>query len=321
MLKNAILSFNKQFEYHPEIVNQEKLTSYSSYVVVGMGGSHLAADLIKMWNPYRSIYIHENYDLPKLPDALLKQSLIIADSYSGNTEEVIDVFTDAEEKDLSLAAISIGGQLIEHAKKEKIPFIQLPDTHIQPRSALGYSTIALLALMNDQETLPEILALSTALEPEACEPVGKKIAESLQGRIPLIYSSTKNKAIAYNWKIKFNENSKIPAFYNIFPELNHNEMTGFDVVEATKPLSQPFTVIMLRDSDDDGHIQKRMDITKKLYQARGVSVIESEITGNNQYHKTFTSLLTADWVSLHLAEQYGVESEQVPMVEEFKKMI
>ncbi len=130
-----------------------------------------------------------------------------------------------------------------------------------------------------------------------------------------------NEAIAYNWKIKFNETGKIPAFYNIFSELNHNEMTGFDVKDVTKDLSKNFTFILLKDNADDERIQKRMRILKKLYEDRGLSVIEIELQGDTAFQKIFSSIILADFAAYYTAMGYGLDPEQVPMVEEFKKLV
>jgi len=110
----------------------------------------------------------------------------------------------------------------------------------------------------------------------------------------VIYSSKRNVAVAYNWKIKFNETGKIPAFYNVFPELNHNEMTGLDVREATKELSKNFHFIFLKDETDHPKIQTRMDITKKLYEDRGLAVEILQLQGNDIFHKIFSTLFFCD---------------------------
>lgn len=315
----AIKNFSEQFSYQPEIINSEKLTSYNWYVLVGMGGSHLAADILKVYNPALPMTIREDYGLPFTPE-MLKNSLVILSSYSGNTEEVIDAYQIAKKEGIAIAAISVGGKLIEMAKEDGIPYIQLPATGIQPRSALGFSLKALMALMKEEKGLEELEKLSN-MKPQDFEDQGKSIAKIIKGKVPVIYSSRTNRAIAYNWKIKFNETGKIPAFYNVFPELNHNEMTGFDPVEKTKKLSENFCFIMLRDPKDDLRVQKRMEVTKKLFENRGLSVIDVNVEANGLFDKIFASLILADWAAYHIAITNGAEPEQVPMVEEFKKLI
>lgn len=317
----AIKNFNKQFEYDPKIENEEKLGKYGRFVVTGMGGSHLAADLLKAWDYRVEIKVYSNYGLPNMSNDVLKSSLVIVSSYSGNTEEIIESFKEAQKNELSVAVVAVGGKLIELAKEIGVPYIQMPDTGIQPRSALGFSFNALLKLMGETDALKEAMKLTDSLNPVEFENTGHLFAEKLKGHIPVIYSSERNEAIAYNWKIKFNETGKIPAFYNVFPELNHNEMTGFDVQESSKELSKNFYFILLKDSSDHPKVIKRMEVLEKLYRDRGLNVEIMELRGKDQLNKIFSSLVLADWIAYYTAEQYGLESEQVPMVEEFKKLI
>lgn len=320
-MKEAIQNFAKQFSYNPVVENASQGNTYERFIVLGMGGSHLAADLLKVWDPLLPLTVQHDYGLPSLPEAELKQSLIIASSYSGNTEETLDGFTRARDKGYSVAALSIGGKLLELAKSMGVPFIRMPDTDIQPRSALGFSMRGILKLLGKEDTLAETGKLSSTLDPLAHEETGKALAARIKGRTPIIYASSPNRALAYTWKIKFNETGKIPAFYNTFPELNHNEMTGFDVNEASKMVADRFYVILLKDPNDDQRILKRMEILEKLYRDRGIALEALELAGEDIWHKLFSSLLVADWAAFYNAEQYGLEPQEVPMIEEFKRMI
>ena len=229
----AIKNFNQQFLFEPKIINEENFIQKSSFVVVGMGGSALAALLLKTWKPKLNITIRRDYGLPEFYPEELKNKLIILSSYSGNTEEVIDAFKEAQNKNLAMAVISIGGKLLELAKKNNVPYIKLPDTGIQPRSALGFSIKAFLKFIGEEEELKKLTELATVLNPIDFEKEGKILAEKIRNHIPVIYASDRNLSVAYNWKIKLNESGKIPAFYNVFPELSHNEINGFDVKDST----------------------------------------------------------------------------------------
>lgn len=319
MMYEAIKNFHTQFAYQPEIQNAGAFARKNKFVVVGLGGSHLAADLLKRWKPSLDLVIHSDYGLPAIDD--LNERLIICSSYSGNTEEVLDAFRRATEKKLSVLVVSVGGTLLSSAKEKSIPYIQILDTGIQPRSALGFSLKALLMAMGEEDALKTVGGLSATLKPENLEAEGKELAKKLKDFIPVIYASNQNKGIVYNWKIKFNETGKIPAFYNVLPELNHNEMTGFDRQNRTKNLSDKFYFVFLKDNDDDPRIQRRMEILQKLYENRGLPIIELKLKGRNVFEKVFSSLILADWAAYYTAEEYGVESEQVPMVEQFKKLI
>ncbi len=321
MMSDAIKNFPKQFKYNPKIENQTSLKRKKKVIVLGMGGSHLAVDLIVGSNPKYDIAVHSDYGLPSIDEKELQKYLIIASSYSGNTEEVVDGLNLALEKKLNCAVIATGGKLIKIAKNKSLPYIELPNDGIQPRSALGYSLRALLKLMGMSQEFKQAGELKKILKPKELEKSGRELAEKLKGSVPVIYASNRNKAVAYNWKIKLNETGKIPAFYNIIPELNHNEMTGLDVKDSTRDLSQKFYFILLRDSEDEPRNFKRMEILEKLYKDRGLKVKFIELAGESHWEKIFNSLLLADWTSFYTAEQYGLEAEQVPMVEEFKSEV
>jgi len=317
----AIKNFNKQFLYEPEIKNQETLIKKSSFVAVGMGGSAHALLLLKTWKPELDITIHRDYGLPNIPIEELKNKLIILSSYSGNTEEVIDAFQKAKDKNLAMAVIATGGKLLSLAEENNVPYIKLPATGIQPRSALGFSIKAFLKFIGEEDELKKIDILATTLNPTDYEKNGKTLAEKMKNHIPVIYTSNRNLSLAYIWKIKLNETGKIPAFYNIFPELNHNEMNGFDVKDSTKELCNKFHFIILKDTEDNPKILKRMEVLEKLYKNRNLQIETIELKEKDIWHKIFSSLILADWVAYYTALGYGLDPEQVPMVEEFKKLI
>lgn len=320
MMRDAILAFADQFAYVPALTGV--LAGRAKRVVVlGMGGSHLAADMLKSWHPELRVQVHSDYGLPQILAEELQQSLIVASSYSGNTEEVLSGFDEALARGLNVAAIAVGGELIKKAKVAHVPYVQLPNTGIQPRSALGFSLRALLKVMGENGLLAETEYLAGNLKPVELEARGKALAQKCKDLVPVIYSSACNRAVAYNWKIKLNETGKVPAFYNVLPELNHNEMTSFDVVKTTRGLSEKFIFLVLKDSTDNASLQKRMGILIRLYRERGLKVEEVEISGHNRIHALFSSLVLADWLALHTAEIYGVEATEVPMVEEFKRLM
>lgn len=317
-MEESIRGFAGQFAFDPVVEHVDRLKRFDRFIVSGMGGSHLAADLVRAWNPSLDLVIHEDYGLPALKPDHLQNALFIASSHSGDTEEVLDGFDTALKKHLPVAVISTGGALLARAKKEETPHIQVPDGGLQPRAALGFSTKALLKLMGEREALKEISCLADTLVPAAEEERGRQLAMRISGKAPLIYASRRNQAVAYNWKIKCNETGKTPAFTNVFPELNHNEMTGFDVGKSARSLAAQFAVIILKDNEDDPRIIRRMTILAELYRDRGIMVEEIPLKGEGRFNRIFALLILADWFALHTARNYGVNPNEVPMVEEFK---
>ncbi len=320
-MEESIKNISAQFAFEPVIENESKLRSANGFVVGGMGGSHLSAGLLKIISPNLDIFIHRDYGLPTAVSEWFKNALYIASSYSGNTEETLDFAQKAFDAKYNLAIISTGGKLIEFAKKNSIPFILLPQANIQPRAALGYSLLALVRFIEGDGAMREFQKVGLQIDPLRWREVGEALAEEVKTKVPVIYASQQNFALAYSWKITMNETAKIPAFYNVLPELNHNEMTGFDVVKGTRKLSKDFMFVCLADPNDQPQIMRRMEVLKKVYEDRGLVVKTIELTGNSSLEKVFNSLVLAGWTALSLSKIYGTEAEQVPMVEEFKKLI
>jgi len=318
-MENAIKSFPKQFSFKPEIKNLRNLPKKNAFIVAGMGGSALAADLLKVWDPKADIIVHRNYGLPDMVRAELQNYLFVASSYSGNTEEVLDALAEARKVEMAVAIITTGGKLLHEAEKYKLPYIELPDYGIQPRMALGLSAKAILKLMDDVAGLEKISKL-TDLKPETYEEPGRALSKKLDGYVPIIYASQKNMPLAYTWKIKFNETGKVPAFANRFPELNHNEMTGFGGNGEAEDLAKKFYFIFLRDKSDDERIRRRMEVMEDLLRERYLDFEIVDLEGD-AFHKIFGSLMLADWAAYYLAYHYGSDPEAVPMVEQFKKML
>ena len=319
-MKEAIKNFPNQLRFEPIIENKEALLSTKNFIVCGMGGSHLAADLLKTWNPSFNLVVHHDYGLPMLANNL-NNYLIIISSYSGNTEEAIDGFNEAIAKKLPVACLSTGGKLLELAIEHKKPYIRIPDTGIEPRSALGFSMVSLLKLMEEEQALLEIKKIADDIDMAQAEKQGKILAGKLKNFIPIIYASTRNEPIAYNWKIRFNETGKIPAFYNTLPELNHNEMVGFDGEKKTKKLLKNFYFIFIEDKTDHPRIILRMEILKETFEKKGFPIKTLKLEGENIWEKIFFSLLIADWTAYYIAEQYGLKAQETEIINRFKDII
>lgn len=317
-MEDSLSKFREQFEWFPIVDNATKLGSHHNFIVAGLGGSHLAADLIKKFAGDREIIVHQDYGLPWISEARLRNTLFIASSHSGNTEETLDAAKAAFEKGMHVAAISTGGALLEFAREHELPFVTIPDTGLEPRMAIGYSLLGIAKLMGDPAVESAVREGGKRADYRRQQMQGVALAEKLRDKIPMVWASNANSALAFIWKIKFNETAKIPAFSNFLPELSHNEFTGFDVVDATRELSSKIHVLMLRDAKDDPRIQKRMQISEEMLHARGIAVDRIELEGQD-FEKIFSSTLLSDWVVLGLAQYYGVPILETPLIAEFKK--
>lgn len=283
-----IRNFEKQFNYKPIIKNFKKLKKSKDFFVVGMGGSHLAGDIIRDIFPDLDIKIHSDYGLP---NKINKKSLLILSSFSGNTEEVLDSLNCALKVRIPLIIISSGGQLIEIAKKKELPYIELPNEDILPRMALGYSLKAFLKVVNRK--------INYNIDNKKLEKLGKQISKKIKGTIPIIYSSNRNKSIGYIWKINLNETSKNSAFNNVFPELNHNEIEILD--------KYYFSFIIIEDDLDHPRIKLRMKIFKKKYKT--ITLKDDPIS----------LVILSLWTSHYLAVEKGIDPVNIKLIEEFKK--
>jgi len=320
-MKKDIQNFPEQLRFRPQIENKEKWGEFHNYFLFGMGGSHLQGDVLKAISPCFPLSLHRNYGLPCLCND--KKAGFIAASYSGNTEEVLDAYSKALAEKLPVAAISKGGKLLKRAKEEKIPFIELPENNIEPRMAIGYSYKALLEFLGLEKEKKEAESAASNLEDvnPSLEEEAKEIISLLKGRIPVLYASERNATLVSMWKINFNETTKIPSFYNILPELNHNEMAGFDRIDTTSELSEKMIFILLKDADDHKRVEKRREILMEILEEKGLETIEIEVEGDSRTEKVFRSILLSEWIAYYLGDYYGVNYENSVLIEKFKKMI
>ncbi|MBI5139983.1 MAG: bifunctional phosphoglucose/phosphomannose isomerase [Candidatus Vogelbacteria bacterium] len=316
MIENNIKDFNKQFGFRPKTDNINNLKVLSDIVVGGMGGSHLSADLLKIFRPDLNLRVHSDYGLPAFVRG--SETLFIASSYSGNTEETLNFAEEVISGNLPLAVVASGGKLLEMAKIHNLLYIVLP-SGLQPRMAVGYSFVAFVTMLGEKELLTEVYDLENTLRPEMLEEKGRDLAKKLSRKISLIYSSRDNFPLAYIWKIKLNELGKMPAFCNFLPELDHNEIVGFDNLGAVERLKDDFHIIFLKSGDEHPRILKRMELTKKLLDARLPDVSIIELDGKSKLEKIFNSIILVDWISFHVAKLNGADPERVNIIEDLKR--
>lgn len=305
--------------------------TFDTVVVSGMGGSALPANLLSVYVADietrfpETAHIHfecnRTYALPA--HTKNQQSLHLVCSYSGNTEEALSCYHEAREAGLSVVGISSGGQLEELCKQDDVPHIKLPvpSPTFQPRMGSGYFIGAMLELCMNHGMLPDIreevqheTKLLIAAQ-EELERAGRAMAERLVGKTPVIYASSQYAPVARVWKIKINENAKTPAFWNFFPELNHNEMVGYTLPQAQ------FYLIMLKDPSDNAQNQKRYETMLGVVAEKGVEGEVVDMQEGSVYNKVFRTLLLGDFVAYYLALLYDQDPEPVDMVEAFKKLL
>lgn len=323
-MKNYILDYPKQFKIGFEIAKDVKIKDkFNNLIVCGIGGSALPSDLIKtawLYNSIEksksdiSITTNRSYYLP-----YLKNSLVFISSYSGNTEEPIECFYKAKKRDLKMVGFAKGGKVEELCKKNRIPFVKYPDDgpDFWPRFALGYSFSAMATVLRKKMGFKEkeLLSLGDELQKFNYEDVAKEMAKKFKGETLVVCTGDRLEILARIWKIKFNETSKVPAFWNYFPELNHNEMVGYT------HFADKLHFIFLRDPEEHPRNLKRIEVTSRLLKDKGAQITIIDLPNENILVKMFANLWLAEWVSYYLALEYNVNPESTKMVEDLKKML
>ena len=296
---------------------------FAEVLVAGMGGSWMAAALVADARLARvPVRLHRSYDLPEGLDR--QRTLVIAYSFSGNTEECLSAYDSARKAGCALVGVSAGGQLQRRCQRDGVPHVRIPadPPTMQPRSATGYGVGIITALLDRcgiaaEGAVETVAALADSLRQfmPVARQRGTQVASELGPAVPVVYASPTYGTVARIWKIKFNENAKTPAFWNVLPELNHNEMIGWTQLKGD------FHLIFLSDPADDPRILARQEITREMLAAKGLKSTVVTIEGGGLAHRIFSTLLVGDWASYELAIAAGIDPSPVAMVEDFKRLL
>ena len=299
-------------------------------IVAGMGGSALAALLVKTWLkdsltvPFEVV---RTYDLPAYVDA---STLVIASSYSGNTEETVSCLHQAKEAGAQVAVLASGGELIEQAHASDMTYVQLP-AGLQPRMAVIYNLRALTALLGHFEVIDfgpyhaiaetvDWLRNETAAwhrEVTVDKNYAKQLALLAAGKTPVIYGGALTAPVAYKWKISWNENAKNVAFWNEYPEFNHNEFMGW----VSHPVEKPFAVFDLVSSLEHSQIQKRFEVSDRLLSGKRPKATVVTLAGDTLIHQLLWGSILADYISIYVAVINGINPTPVELIEKLKKQL
>lgn len=295
----------------------------------GLGGSAIGGEMIKSYLEFVEpvpFFITRTYDIPAVVD---DKTLAFVASYSGNTEETLEAYTHLKKRGAKIVAITSDGKLAKRASGDKVPVIRLPEGY-PPRTTTGYVMAATLTVLEMLRIIPsredeikeaykiasELVAAFSPSNPTFYN-LAKRIALTIHGTIPLIYASCEGfGAVAYRWKIFINENAKQFAFCNVYPELDHNEIVGW---EAPKRMTKKFTVIQLRDRHDHFRIQKRFEITADLIRDKASSVVEVWSEGEGLLARTVSLWYVGDFVSYYLALLNKVDPTAIKVIDALKR--
>ena len=309
--------------------NLEKI-SYENLLIMGMGGSGVAGDVMKLLSNEisdKNIIVLKDYSIPKQVIKLRPLCLFI--SYSGNTEEILSSINDAKENNLDWIVISSGGNLIDIAIKEGKEYIRIP-SGLQPRAAFGYLTLAISMILDMNENssyVSELNEVSSYLEnlskkgdESDINKLSLNICDKIDKKTVILYSGTDmTQVVSSRWKTQINENAKSKAFVGNLPEVHHNEILSWDAdMDGSK---KNYIIVLLRDKNENDQIKKRFELTKQLIGEK-VDITEVNLDNQESTLKTLLELvLLGDLVSLNLATKLTVDPNNIDTIEKLKKLL
>jgi glucose/mannose-6-phosphate isomerase len=305
-------------------------TKISNVVIAGVGGSAIGGDFVRrlaMTDSKLPVWVHRDYDLPAFVD---ENTLVIASSYSGNTEETLSAFTKSLRTRAKKLAITSGGKLKDLAEKEGIPAFII-DYQAPPRAAFPHSFIPLvgifqkLGLLTDksadvQEAVDVLRTLSRDFVETAplASNTAKQLAAKLQGRVAVIYGAEVFSEVARRWKGEFNENSKAWAFFENFPELNHNAVVGYEFPAEAK---QRIFVLMLRSPSLHPRNLLRYEVTSKLLTNAGIAYELVEARGQSALAQALSLVFLGDYASFYLSMLNEVDPTSTDAIDFVKQRL
>ncbi len=316
-LLTPLTTFKDQFNFNPSILHEEHLGHFDSVVITGMGGSAICVSLLKMLFPELSVTLHNSYGLPINYNK--DTTLLIINSYSGNTEEALDSFDRGLKIGAPMALLSRGGELIQKGKDVGAPYIILPESNLEPRFSIGHQLIGLLTLMGETEKITTLKQKIELVSIDTAKSEGEALAQSFIGKYPIIYTSSQFYPVAYLIKAAINEGAKIPSFINQIPEANHNELQSFITDEATNE-HERFAFLFITSPFEHQRIAKRFSVMKDLYEKRGFVVIHKSKDSTN-ITEVFNSILSGYYAATYLAIAKNIDPYKTPFIQEFKKIM
>jgi len=305
-------------------------TSVDKVVILGMGGSAIGGDLVSSLAVSEAklpIIISRGYELPAFTSA---KTLVIASSYSGNTEETISSFEQAFKTGAKKLVITTGGKLEAMAEERGVPAFSF-GYKAQPRAALPFSFIPILCFLqrlgfiSDKsqdiaETVEVLQKLSQRIDESApwSQNPAKQLAGKLYNHLPVVYGAGIVSEVAHRWKTQLNENSKAWGFYEVFPELNHNAVVGY---QFPKELARKIAVVLLKSPLLPQRIQLRYQVTGQLLEQAGVDYEVIDGSGQSPLSQIMSLVLFGDYVSYYLAMLYQIDPSPVKAIDFLKEQL
>jgi len=313
-------------------------------LITGLGGSAIGGDLLRSYIIRECkvpVIINRNYDLP---DFVRENTLVLISSYSGNTEETISAYNDAIRKKAVIMCVTTGGKIEKIALANNHILIKIPGG-LQPRCAIGYSFFVLLGIFVKlgfiKEKTKDIISTINVLKnasgkysniacvesdtapdkesQDAKQNLALNIATKLKGKLPIIYSSVDYfDVVNLRWRGQLAENSKVLAYGNLFPEMNHNELVGW---KCNKEILKNTIVIFIADCEDNNRIIRRMVTSSEIMEKYCSEIITLMSNANSRLARIFEMIYLGDWVSYYLAILNSINPTPVDVIDYLKEKL
>lgn len=322
MMRELIESFPAQVEHAWQnaaaTVFKGDTSNIQNVIVTGLGGSGIGGKIIAQIIEGEArvpIVVNNDYLLPAFAGS---NTLVVVSSYSGNTEETLSAMKDALTRGCRVVCISSGGQITALALSEQLDLVVIPGGE-PPRSQFGYSAISLMRVfaaygIASDERFEAMKSLGTFLKKHASASAERaaRMAKVIGDKSCVIYAENRNEGVATRWRQQLNENSKRLCWHHVYPEMNHNELVGWESGD------ERIAVLLLRSDDDHPRSVARMNITEEIFLKRGAHVENVIALGKSRIERVFDLIHLGDHLSLVLAENDGIDPVSIESIDYLK---
>lgn len=322
-MKELVDNFAAQLKEAIGIGNNAQLrpaeNEIKNVLIAGLGGSGIGGTIASELTASTAnvpVCVTKGY-FP--PEHINLNSLVIVSSYSGNTEETLNVLEKVIEKDAKIVCVTSGGKIEEIAKAKNLDLIKIPG-EMPPRACLGYSLTQLFVILRSYGIIPKdsyTKELNDAIsllesEKENIKSEAKTISEKLYGKTPVIYTTTYKEGVAIRFRQQINENAKMLCWHHVFPEMNHNELVGW------RSKNDNLAVVILRDHEEYSRNVSRFEISKGIISNYTSTIIELFSKGNSDLERALYLIHLCDWISVYLADLNKVDAVEVKVIDHLK---
>jgi glucose/mannose-6-phosphate isomerase len=304
-----VIASNSQF--------QKPKKDIRNVLVCGMGGSGIGGKMVSFWAQDHITVPMQSFQDYTCPGYVNEHTLIIASSYSGNTEETLICVKQAKVRGAQIIAVCSGGEILDFCKNNGYDFVVVPGGN-PPRTALAFSVVQVLNILVQHQLVPSSLLkdikkseelLISDLEEIKVE--ARKLAEITKDSVPVFYASAKYDAVAVRARQQFNENSKILCWHHVLPEMNHNELVGWGGGDKR------FTAVFFDTGDLIPRNQKRLEITRDVV-AKKTTIHNLPAKGNSFIERSFYLIHLVDWASYYASQIKKVDAFDIDIIDFLK---